>query len=155
MPDSKTTIKTPCIGVCSTVFGDTVCRGCKRYIHEVIDWNGYSQEQKQAIDSRLEMLLTQLVQVRLRVIDAGLLAATLDAYGVRYLPYRNPYCWVFELLRSGSESIEDISQFGVELMPEYTDTPLSKIREAIDEEFIILSQAHYDRYFNTMVLEPA
>lgn len=152
MPEQKTSIKTPCIGVCSTVFGDTVCRGCKRYIHEVTDWNGYSQGQKKAIDSRLEMLLTQLVQVRLRVVDSQLLAATLNAYGVRYLPYRNPYCWAFELLRSGAETIEDVSQFGLELMPEFDSIGLPAIREAIDEEFFILSQAHYDRYFNTVEL---
>ncbi|MEL0305883.1 MAG: DUF1289 domain-containing protein, partial [Halieaceae bacterium] len=41
-------IRTPCIGVCSTGVGDVVCRGCKRFAHEVIDWNGYSPEQKQA-----------------------------------------------------------------------------------------------------------
>lgn len=35
------TIKTPCVGLCSTVYGDLVCRGCKRFHHEVIHWNGY------------------------------------------------------------------------------------------------------------------
>ncbi|KAA0952431.1 DUF1289 domain-containing protein, partial [Pseudomonas sp. ANT_H14] len=24
------TIKTPCVGLCSTVYGDLVCRGCNR-----------------------------------------------------------------------------------------------------------------------------
>ena len=47
-------IRTPCIGVCSTGIGDAVCRGCKRFAHEVIDWNGYSQAQKEAIDARLD-----------------------------------------------------------------------------------------------------
>ncbi|MEO1955257.1 MAG: DUF1289 domain-containing protein, partial [Gammaproteobacteria bacterium] len=35
-------VKTPCIGVCSTVFGDEVCRGCKRFQNEVIEWNSYN-----------------------------------------------------------------------------------------------------------------
>ena len=39
-------IRTPCIGVCSTVFGDTVCRGCRRFSHEVVNWNAYTDEQK-------------------------------------------------------------------------------------------------------------
>ena len=46
------TVKTPCIGVCSTALGGFVCRGCKRFAHEVIDWNGYSHEQKMAIEQR-------------------------------------------------------------------------------------------------------
>ena len=40
-------LKTPCIGVCSTVFGDDVCRGCKRFQHEVIQWNSYSDPEKE------------------------------------------------------------------------------------------------------------
>ena len=32
MPNSRP--KTPCIGLCSTVFGDSVCRGCLRFVHE-------------------------------------------------------------------------------------------------------------------------
>ena len=35
---------TPCIGICSTVYGDEVCRGCKRTFTEVIDWNNLSEE---------------------------------------------------------------------------------------------------------------
>ena len=43
---SNQTIKTPCVGLCSTVYGDLVCRGCKRFHHEVIQWNGYNEEEK-------------------------------------------------------------------------------------------------------------
>ncbi|MCF8976542.1 DUF1289 domain-containing protein, partial [Pseudomonas edaphica] len=32
---SNQAIKTPCVGLCSTVYGDLVCRGCKRFHHEV------------------------------------------------------------------------------------------------------------------------
>ena len=42
-------VKTPCVGVCSTVFGDQVCRGCKRFQHEVIEWNGYSDFEKETV----------------------------------------------------------------------------------------------------------
>ncbi|WP_317135104.1 DUF1289 domain-containing protein [Piscirickettsia litoralis] len=38
---------TPCVGLCSTVYGDDVCRGCKRFYHEIIDWNQYDINQKQ------------------------------------------------------------------------------------------------------------
>ncbi|WP_446731421.1 DUF1289 domain-containing protein [Pseudomonas sp. PSKL.D1] len=30
-------IKTLCIGRCSTVFGDRVCRGCHRFHEEIVD----------------------------------------------------------------------------------------------------------------------
>ena len=58
---SNQRIKTPCVGLCSTVYGDLVCRGCKRFHHEVIHWNGYSEEEKHAVWLRLEVLLVQVM----------------------------------------------------------------------------------------------
>ncbi len=66
-------VKTPCIGVCSTGIGDAVCRGCKRFSHEVIDWNSYSLEQKRVIDRRLSGFLSQCVSNKLQVTDRALL----------------------------------------------------------------------------------
>lgn len=44
----------PCIGLCSTTYGDAVCRGCKRTAEEVRDWNSYDDERKININRRLE-----------------------------------------------------------------------------------------------------
>ncbi len=43
----------PCIGVCSTVLGDEICRGCGRSFDEVLNWHQFSDEQKRAINRRL------------------------------------------------------------------------------------------------------
>jgi len=40
---------TPCVGRCSHNVGDILCRGCKRTIEEVRDWNTYTDEQKRAV----------------------------------------------------------------------------------------------------------
>jgi len=61
-------VKTPCIGVCSTGIGDTVCRGCKRFSHEVIAWNAYSQDERGAVLQRIDVLLEHIIE-RWFVID--------------------------------------------------------------------------------------
>ena len=76
-------VRTPCIGVCSTGIGDAVCRGCKRFTHEVIDWNGYSQAQKQAIDARLDRFLAMCVGNKLRIVDQKLLDWQLSVQKIR------------------------------------------------------------------------
>lgn len=43
----------PCVGVCSTSFGDDICYGCKRTSDEVIKWNSLSDEEKNQINLRL------------------------------------------------------------------------------------------------------
>ena len=43
----------PCVGVCSTTFGDDVCYGCHRTYKEVIQWNTLSDEEKDGVNRRL------------------------------------------------------------------------------------------------------
>ena len=52
---------TPCAGRCSTVFGDLVCRGCRRFNHEVIQWNTYTPEQRLVVWKRLDAQLDQIL----------------------------------------------------------------------------------------------
>ena len=53
MPDPA---GSPCIGVCSTTYGDLVCRGCHRFAHEVSEWNGYGDAQRVTVRRRLDQL---------------------------------------------------------------------------------------------------
>lgn len=45
--------ESPCVGVCSTTFGDDVCYGCKRTYLEVIQWNTMSDQEKDKVNRRL------------------------------------------------------------------------------------------------------
>jgi predicted Fe-S protein YdhL (DUF1289 family) len=141
-----TRVPTPCIGVCSTGIGDVVCRGCKRYAHEVIHWNSYTEAQKRLISVRLEQFLTQIVAAKLSVFDAHLLESQLQAQQVRYSAHKSPLVWVFELLRAGAKQIADPRKFGFVVAANYRDISMATLREQIDSEFFILSEAHYQRY---------
>ncbi|PLW69437.1 DUF1289 domain-containing protein [Pseudohalioglobus lutimaris] len=140
------TVKTPCIGVCSTGIGDSVCRGCKRFSHEVIDWNSYTPEQKRIVDRRLSGFLSQCVSNKLRVTDAALLKWQLQTQNVRFVAHHDEYCWLFSLLKAGAGQIEHPGDFGFEVDLPFREMPLTDLRELIDNEFLLLSQAHYDRY---------
>lgn len=63
--DRRIASLTPCAGRCSTVFGDHVCRGCRRFNHEVIQWNTYSSEQQRAVwkrlDAQLDLILVPML----------------------------------------------------------------------------------------------
>ena len=142
-------IRTPCIGVCSTGIGDAVCRGCKRFAHEVIDWNGYSQAQKQAIDARLDRFLAMCVANKLRIVDQKLLDWHLSIQKIRHQPHHDPYCHLFALLKAGATQIAQPAQYGFEVLPSWRNMTLPALRDQIDEEFWVLSSAHYDRYIAT------
>jgi predicted Fe-S protein YdhL (DUF1289 family) len=142
----ESAVKTPCIGVCSTGIGDSVCRGCKRFSHEVIDWNSYTLAQKRAVDGRLSGFLSQCVSNKLRVLDRALLKWQLVVQQIRFVEHHDEYCWVFSLLKAGAGQIADTREYGFEVDLRYREWALITLREQIDQEFYILSQAHYDRY---------
>lgn len=106
------TIKTPCVGLCSTVYGDLVCRGCKRYHHEVIQWNGYNADEKQAVWLRLEQLLVQVMASKLEVFDAHLLRQQLENRKIRFVPHQSPYCWAYQLIARGARVISSWMRMG-------------------------------------------
>lgn len=139
-------VKTPCVGVCSTGIGDSVCRGCKRFAHEVIDWNAYSHEQRLVIAQRLETFLGQIVSNMIKINDKTLLLEQIKYQQIRFNNATNPYCWVFDLLRGGASQIQDVSAYGIEVLPAWRDHSLVAIRDEIERNFYALSCAHYDRY---------
>jgi uncharacterized protein len=141
-------VKTPCIGVCSTGIGDRVCRGCKRFAHEVIHWNSYSNEQKLLIEERLAGFLSRCVQNKLQVVDVSMLAARLEVQQINYPLNRDAYCWAYCLLKAGGNQIEDPSEYGLLIDAEYREVPLKQLRLVIDQEYYILSDAYYERYLS-------
>jgi len=143
---SNQSIKTPCVGLCSTVYGDLVCRGCKRFHHEVIHWNGYDEQQKRAVWLRLEQLLVQVMVAKLEIFDSARLRAQLEQRKIRFVPHQSEYCWAYQLIARGARVINQIEAYGMVLMPEFRDWPLPQLRDAIDREFFLLSEAHYERY---------
>ena len=141
-------VKTPCIGVCSTVFGDEVCRGCKRFQHEIIKWNAYNDIEKRSVLNRLELLKVQIMQSKVVIIDEDLLRSKLHDYKIKFDEDSDSLCWVFDLLRSGSQSIADPSEFGFDLINSSV-LNLSELKKVMEEELFQLSEAHYQRYFKT------
>jgi len=139
-------VKTPCVGVCSTVFGDQVCRGCKRFHHEVIEWNGYTDVQKETVWNRLESLKVLIMKSKIFIENQVLLQSKLDSLKISYYDKVDPYCWVFDLIKQASQSINDLSEFGLKPLFE-PDVELVELKRLIEEELFALSDAHYQRYF--------
>lgn len=138
--------RTPCIGICSTALGGEVCRGCKRFAQEVIDWNGYSNDERLAVLDRVEQILVRVVRGKFDILDGSLLQEQIRHQQIRCDFDRNPFCWIFDLLRAGAGQIQDLTIFGIRLKEEWSGLPLPAIRDLLDQEFYEHSCAYYDRY---------
>lgn len=140
--------RTPCIGICSTTYGDEVCRGCKRFSYEIINWNSFSPEEKEAIWKRLEKLKTQIMSSRVKIFDSKLMNEGIKKYRLRVKDDLNDSSKAFEIIKQVSESFENLMDFGIELFNR--EKSLKDLKEDIEIELYTLSKAHYSKYF----LEP-
>ena len=138
--------RTPCIGICSTGIGDDVCRGCKRFAQEVIDWNSYTAEERQAVLKRIDGFLVQIMQTKFAIVDAGLLRQQIQYQQIAFDAGKDPYTWLFELLRWGAGQIQDLSVFGVMHSTQSERQTLAEIKSDVDKEIYDLACAYYQRY---------
>ena len=139
-------IATPCIGICSSSMGDDVCRGCHRFAHEVVNWNGYPEEQRVLVFERLDSLLIQILKNKLKLLDVELLAQKMTAAKIAFRQQSDPHCWVYALLKKTRGEGLDVAAWGFCLLPAFANMAMPRFYEALEDELYRLSQAHYQRY---------
>ncbi len=145
-------VKTPCIGICSTTsFGDSICRGCKRFSTEVIDWNSYSNDEKRAVLQRISKLVVQIMEPRFAIHSVDELRRGMKAQGVPVNPDLPPYCWLHNLLKKRHRQIDDLTRFGASIRSDDADVLLRDLWEQADAELLALCDAHRLRYFPALV----
>lgn len=142
----KTT--TPCIGICSTVFGDQVCRGCKRFMHEISQWGQYKEEEKDLVWQRLEQQMILAVRQIVELVNQVRLEQQLKTYKIQYPDFLDPHCWIIYLLRSTKNQLTDLVPFGVEIRAEYRHLNFVELYNLLNEKWLALSLAHYDIQVN-------
>ncbi len=123
-----------------------MCRGCKRFAHEVVAWNGYSEEEKAVVMERLSSLAAQVIADKINVVNAQLLQEQLDQRGIEVSHPGGDTQRVLALLRAAAGQLDIPENFGLKLSSEMAALSPLRMRDRIDTDFYELSEAHYERY---------
>ena len=144
----KNRSSTPCIGICSTTFGDDVCKGCKRFSHEITSWGKFSNDERAFVNRRLEQFKSTLLEEKFTIIDGNLFESKMNEFSINYNGSLEPITWIFDLLRASVSKDLNLDDFGIEIKPEFSILSLVEIRKLINDEMLQLSEAHYSKFFN-------
>ena len=144
----KNRSSTPCIGICSTTFGDDVCKGCKRFSHEITNWGKFSTDERAVVNSRLEQFKTTILQEKFTISDSELFESKMNEFSINFNSSLEPITWIFDLLRASSNKDLNVNDFGIEILPAFSDLSLIELRDLINQEMLQLSEAHYYKFFN-------
>ncbi|MEM1230711.1 MAG: DUF1289 domain-containing protein [Pseudomonadota bacterium] len=144
---------TPCVGICSTTYGDLVCRGCKRFAHEITGWNGYSGPQRDEIELRLATLVAGALERFVIIMDRDTCAAQVGAESSER-PWLERA--LYRALRMPARSaaltaaLQDHQVLRLRSPLAGTD-PLAALAQSIESEFLARSKAAYERSFKVNV----
>tara|TARA_A100001015_G_scaffold146759_1_gene162671 strand:- start:5396 stop:5854 length:459 start_codon:yes stop_codon:yes gene_type:complete len=134
-------ISTPCVGVCSTIYGDDICRGCHRTFEEIIKWNNLSDNEKLEINQRLDNLQNRFTKKYLEIKDLDLLEKTLVNLKAIRFSYKsddnqdNKLNLVYKLIKKNIHKINAsrLPELGVSIKEKYSNLSLNEILTKIDE----------------------
>ncbi len=144
------TKRTPCVGICSTTYGDLVCRGCKRFAHEIVQWNGYDEAQQTKIWQRLHSLRAEVLGFCLHVTNAEDYQHACEEAGICMLDGAEQQYELLRFLVSGSRSLSAgglAVRAGSPVAQQSPQPGALQVIQTIDAEIYRRSLAHYERNF--------
>lgn len=131
---------TPCAGRCSTVFGDSVCRGCRRFSHEVIQWNGYSSAERMAVWARLDAQLDQILIPMLALADIDQVTQFIQSKRVRVLASASRGRLLYQALKLCEKNNNLASESGLGIQAQQ----VKPIWQKFEHRVLALANASYD-----------
>ncbi|TCB38113.1 DUF1289 domain-containing protein [Acinetobacter sp. ANC 4910] len=134
---------TPCAGRCSTVFGDAVCRGCRRFNHEVIQWNTYSTVQQNAVWIRLDAQLDQILVPMLPFADLRHVEGFVLSKRVRLRPEASKGRKLYHALKICEKNKNFTQESGLGI----TQLQVKGLWQEFERRVLALATASYDLAF--------
>ena len=126
-----------------------MCRGCKRFSHEIVDWNSYDDAQKETIWERLETFKKQVVGQVVRFKDQHRFQSAIEAQKIKE---PEDYQSVYLLLQCLVRHSKTLSFAGLEnVSPDFeiTEGEIDSLLtlQQIDKEIVTRSRAFYERSY--------
>lgn len=141
--------QTPCIGICSTTYGDLICRGCKRFAHEVTGWNGYADAQRAAVWQRLTDLRDAAVAQFVLIENKAALLEAAARLRIAPAPGWSDLGAAYEVLRR-TRGTPDLASLGLSRSRFAAGIAAQELFGAIDREFYARATAAYERNFRIL-----
>jgi len=133
------------VGICSTTYGDLVCRGCKRFAHEIVQWNAFGNDQRLLVWDRLYKLCEGACLSHLRIDDEALLRERAEGFKVPERESLSVATLAYEVLRR-SRNEAGFENLGV--APLDQALTVTELYQRIERELFQRSLAQYERDFH-------
>lgn len=103
-------IASPCVGFCSTTYGDDYCKGCYRHFQEVIHWESLASEKKRSFYQKIAPIVENILGKSIEIVDQELFEQACSYYRVIVPEKISVHYKIYQLLqksikRRGDQSL--------------------------------------------------
>jgi predicted Fe-S protein YdhL (DUF1289 family) len=92
-------ISSPCVGFCSTTYGDDYCKGCYRHFQQVISWESFNDEKKHEFYQKIAPIVTEVMGYSIEIEDQKLFEQACLIYHVRIPKDLSKHYQIYHLLQ--------------------------------------------------------
>ena len=126
-----------------------MCRGCRRFAHEIVEWNGYNEAQKASILERLKQIKNSVLSQHLVISNESKFEKFCKALGFELVDINDQIYAVLSYLITKSESLESA---GLEVIREGDESSgVAELMRFLESEMYLRAQAQYERNFKILV----
>ncbi len=136
----------PCVGRCSTVYGDPICRGCKRFMSEVLFWNQLSLKQRKNIWLRLDQLAIRIMPQFVIIFDSEMLVHFLKTQGIRFPKHLSQESWALHCIENWPKDLDRLHHAGISLIQNSPIQNIKQLQINIQKNIYALSLAEKERH---------
>ena len=126
-----------------------MCRGCRRFAHEIVEWNGYTEGQKASILERLKQIKSSVLSQHLVVSNEIKFEKFCKALGFELIDINDQIYAVLSYLITKSESLDSA---GLQVIREGDESSgVAELMRFLESEMYLRAQAQYERNFKILV----
>jgi len=126
-----------------------VCRGCRRFAHEIVEWNGYTEAQKASILERLKQIKSSVLSQHLVVSNESKFEKFCKALGFELIDINDQIYAVLSYLITKSESLDSAGLEVIRVGDE--SSGVAELMRFLESEMYLRAQAQYERNFKILV----
>lgn len=101
-------LSSPCIGFCSTTYGDDYCKGCYRHYQQVIDWEQLAYNDKKDFYLKVSKIVESVLKDAVEVIDRDKFLECCRCYQVEVQSDLPEQYHVMQLIQKASLQMDSI-----------------------------------------------
>lgn len=132
----------PCVGLCSTTYGDDICRGCLRTLDEVLHWRTKSVQEHAAYYQRLSEKSSYIINVYWHLNNIEKIKeCLLQDRDKLYYPQEDCFCVYVSLFQLLQQNISPIARYPGLITWKCSEMPIAQLSQLIARFVYVSSES--------------